>query len=1141
MALGWLWWCAWAPLVAGDAAALCMAGVALGTWWHPPSLRVAGVALGDIYRRSTYGSGLALVALGRPWSPVMPRHCAWQAWHLALGDIYLRCAWQAWHLVTSTGVALMALGWLWWRLGAPGRRWCPGTVRGRRGTWWHPPSFRVEGVALGVALMLLRWSHFGSRLLCAVEAHRSLVLETQRCGHAFRKPRGCHNLHSDPLPQDAVPQRHAPACARGPPRCNWLCEYLPSWDPEMAAYLDGLLRSFSEPLWLLAARSDRLSNSLFTLLLTARCLGAAGRRWRRGTLHGRRGTWWHPPSFRVEGVALSDIDARFAWQAWPLFCVAGVALGDMDVAFAWQGALMALRWLWWHAWAPLVAGDAAALCVAGMRWRWRRGTLPGRRGTWRQPPSFHVAGVALGDIYLRFAWQARHCQTSALSLRGRRSTFGSGGALGRRWSPVTRGRHGTWRHPSSLAWQVWHLWHWAGSGGALGRCWSPVAPRLCVAGVALGNSCLRFAWQVWHSSTFSLRGRRGTWRSICVAGVALMGWVWWRAWGPLVRESHTTLSHTHNFVTHNLSHTSLSHATSLPHTSLWRTTLSHTTLSHTFFSHNFVTDNFDTHTQLCHTHVFHTQLCHTQSLTHTSLSRAISLTRIFVTHSFFTHNFDTHTHAHTHNFVTHKSFTHKFITDNFVTPTHNSFTHTHTTLSQTMFNSQVCHTQSFTHNFVTRTQSFTHTTLSQSTLSYTALSDTTLSQTIFHTHTQLFHTQPFTHDFVTHTQSFTHDFVTHTHTIFHTQLCHTHMFFTQLCHTHNLSHTALSHTQSFTHNLAHAPSFTHSFVTHTIFHTQLVTRTIFHTQLCHTHNLSHTTLSLSHTIFHTQLCHTQPFTHNLSHAPSFTHSFVTHTIFHTQLVTRTIFHTQLCHTHNLSHTTLSLSHTHNLSHTALSHTIFHTQLVTRTIFHTQLCHTHNLSHTICHTHHLSHTTCHTHHLSHTALSHTIFHTHTQSHSFVTHTHTIFHTICHTHHLSQQLVTRTIFHTQFVTHTIFHTQLCHTHHLSHTTLSHAQSFTHNFVFVTHTIFHTQLCHTHNLSHTTLSYTTLHIQFLEWSILHHLLCPFFFLRAASTTFADYWKKLACGVIRSFNWVQKLPEATVSASCGEHVFCCCILLIM
>ena len=67
---------------------------------------------------------------------------------------------------------------------------------------------------------------------------------------------------------------------------------------------------------------------------------------RRGTLRGRRGAWRHPPAL----------------------CVAGAAL-------------ITLGWLWWRAWAPLVAG-----------------TLHGRRGTWRHPPalmSFHgISGHA---------------------------------------------------------------------------------------------------------------------------------------------------------------------------------------------------------------------------------------------------------------------------------------------------------------------------------------------------------------------------------------------------------------------------------------------------------------------------------------------------------------------------------------------------------------------------------------------------------------------------------------------------------------------------------------------------------------------------------------------------------------------------
>ena len=188
MALGWLWWRAWPVLVAGDAAAFCVAGVAnedihlrftwqawhlgtstfvlrgrrgtygtglvlvarlgpvlvagdaaalcvagRGTWGHPPSFHVAGVALGDIHlrvlrgRRGTYGTGLVLVArLGPFWSPVTPRHFAWQAWHLGTSTFVSRSRRGTWRqppLFCVAGVALVALGWLWWRAWARfGRR-----------------------------------------------------------------------------------------------------------------------------------------------------------------------------------------------------------------------------------------------------------------------------------------------------------------------------------------------------------------------------------------------------------------------------------------------------------------------------------------------------------------------------------------------------------------------------------------------------------------------------------------------------------------------------------------------------------------------------------------------------------------------------------------------------------------------------------------------------------------------------------------------------------------------------------------------------------------------------------------------------------------------------------------------------------
>ena len=104
---------------------------------------------------------------------------------------------------------------------------------------------------------------------------------------------------------------------------------------------------------------------------------------------------------------------HFAWQAWhlvtstfasrgrrgtnshlPSFCVAGVALMVLG------GAL-----------GPGLGGrdacGAAPLCVAG---------------------------VALGDIHLRFTWQAWHKLTSTVVLRGRRGTYGTG------WRPWARFR-----------------------------------------------------------------------------------------------------------------------------------------------------------------------------------------------------------------------------------------------------------------------------------------------------------------------------------------------------------------------------------------------------------------------------------------------------------------------------------------------------------------------------------------------------------------------------------------------------------------------------------------------------------------------------------------------------------------------------
>ena len=294
------------------------------------------------------------------------------------------------------------------------------------------------------------------------------------------------------------------------------------------------------------------------------------------------------------GVALRDFDRHFAWQAWHLWHWAGSggALGSRlapwtPPLFAWQAwhfatstvtlrgrrgtwrhrsslcvagvALMALGWLWWRAWFPFGAVGPAAVCAAG---------------------------VALGDIDCHFAWQAWHLATSIVTLRGRRSTYGTGLARVARLVPV-------WRRGRRV---------------------------VCVAGVALGDIDRHFAWQAWHlaTSTVTLRGRRGTWRHrppLCVAGVALMAldWLWWHT-----KLFHTTLSQihfTHNFVRHNpFTHNFVTH-TQLFHTQLFHTTLSHTSLSHT----NFYTQHFYIH-KLTHTHNTVTHSSFTQPVSHHLLS-----------------------------------------------------------------------------------------------------------------------------------------------------------------------------------------------------------------------------------------------------------------------------------------------------------------------------------------------------------------------------------------------------------------------------------------------------------------------------------------------------------------------------------------
>ena len=95
----------------------------------------------------------------------------------------------------------------------------------------------------------------------------------------------------------------------------------------------------------------------------------------------------------VAGVALDDIHLRFTWQAWHLLTFTLVSRGRRGT-----------HGTGWRAW--LVARDATALCVAG---------------------------VALGDIYVRLTWQA--------------------------WAPS--------HVHLGFAWQAWYSWHWVARLGPL--------------------------------------------------------------------------------------------------------------------------------------------------------------------------------------------------------------------------------------------------------------------------------------------------------------------------------------------------------------------------------------------------------------------------------------------------------------------------------------------------------------------------------------------------------------------------------------------------------------------------------------------------------------------------------------------------
>ena len=485
----------------------------------------------------------------------------------------------------------------WWHSHTHTHKNTLGVIRGRRGTWWHPPLFYVAGVAqnshppsfcvAGVALMVLGGA-LGPGFGAGAPRHFAW--------------QAWHNLTSTFVSRGRRgTNSHLPSfCVAGVA----LMVLGGALGPGFGA---GAPRHFAWQAW------DNLTSTFVS--------------------RGRRGTTWHPPSFHVAGVALMVLGGalgpgfgagaprHFGWQAWhnltstfvsrgrrgtishlPSFCVSGVALMVLGGALGPGFGAGAPRHFAWQAWHNLTStfvsrgrrgtnSHLPSFCVAGVALMVLGGalgpgfgagaprrTLDGRRGTTSHPPSFHVAGVAQSRIYRRFAWQAWHLWYWVAPLGrdlvpGRRATL--------------RGRRGTTWHPPSFhvagvaqsriyrrfAWQAWHLWYWvaplgrdlapgrrATLRGRRGTTWHP--PSFHVAGVAQSHIYRRFAWQAWHlwywvaplgrdlapGRRATLRGRRGTtWHppSFHVAGVAQshiyrrFAWQAWHLWywvAPLGRD-----------------------------------------------------------------------------------------------------------------------------------------------------------------------------------------------------------------------------------------------------------------------------------------------------------------------------------------------------------------------------------------------------------------------------------------------------------------------------------------------------------------------------------------------------------------------------------------------------------------------------
>ena len=121
-------------------------------------------------------------------------------------------------------------------------------------------------------------------------------------------------------------------------------------------------------------------------------------------MRGRRGAY-------STGRALA---ARLGLAGAAAVCLAGVALDDIDLHFAWQAWRLATRTFTWCGRCGTYGAVLALVVPLGLA----------------GAAAVLMAGVALGDIDVHFAWQTWHLATWTFTLRGRCGTYGAGLALG---------------------------------------------------------------------------------------------------------------------------------------------------------------------------------------------------------------------------------------------------------------------------------------------------------------------------------------------------------------------------------------------------------------------------------------------------------------------------------------------------------------------------------------------------------------------------------------------------------------------------------------------------------------------------------------------------------------------------------------